>query len=168
VTYGGPHLLTSEHELRGFACGKPAMDDWLVRRALTNQSTGTSRTWVVTTKDDPRVAAFYTSATASVLRSTAPKSWTRNQPTELPALLLGRLAVDVRHTGRGLAAALLKHFMGKALEVSRAVGVRVVLVHAKNDDALAFCTRFGFVPSPVDPLTMMMLLTPQRPTVQRD
>lgn len=46
MTYRGPHLLTDEHELRGFACGKTAVDDWLVRRAPTNQSTGTSRTWV--------------------------------------------------------------------------------------------------------------------------
>lgn len=168
MTYSGPHLLTDEYEVRGFDCGKPALDDWLVRRARTNQSTGTSRTWVVTMKDELRVVAFSASATASVLRSTAPKPWTRNQPTELPALLLGRLAVDGRHTGRGLAATLLKHFMGKALEVSRAVGVRIVLVHAKDDDAVAFYARYGFVPSPVDALTMMMLLEPQRRTIEPD
>lgn len=167
MTYRGPHLLTDEHELRGFDCGKPALDDWLVRRALTNQSTGTSRTWVITTTDEARVVAFYASATASVLRSTAPNPWTRNQPAELPALLLGRLAVDHRHTGRGLAATLLKHFMGKALEVSHAVGVRIVLVHAKDDDAVAFYARYGFLPSPVDPLTMMMLLAPQPPNARR-
>ncbi len=168
MTYRGPDLLTHEHQLQGFDCGRPALDDWLARRALANQSTGTSRTWVITSTDEARVVAYYASATASVLRSTAPRARTGNQPTELPALLLGRLAVDRRHTGRGLAAALLKHFMTKALEVSRAVGIRIVLVHAKDNHAVGFYARYGFVPSPVDPLTMMMLLEPQRSTVHRD
>ena len=168
MTYHGPELLTHAPQLQGFDCGRSALDDWLLRRALPNQSTGTSRTWVITSADEARVVAYYASATASVLRSTAPRAWTGNQPTELPALLLGRLAVDRRHTGRGLAAALLKHFMTKALEVSRAVGIRIVLVHAKDGGAVAFYARYGFVPSPVDPLTMMMLLEPRRPTVHRD
>ncbi len=157
---------TSDYVLRHAV--EAAEADLADRRARTNQATGTGRTWVVTTRDEPRVVAFYASATASVLRSTVPKPWTRNQPAELPALLLGRLAVDVGHTGRGLATALLKHFMGKAREVSRAVGVRVVLVHAKDDDAVAFYARYGFAPSPVDPLTMMLLLQPPEPAVQRD
>lgn len=161
MTYAAPTLLTSAHDLEGFDCGNPALNDWLERRALGNQSTGTSRTWVITTTDADRVVvAFYASATASVLRSSAPKPWARNQPGEIPAILLGRLAVDIRHAGRGLGAALLKHFMLKALDVSRAVGVRLVLVHAKDRDAAQFYARYGFIPSPLDPLTMMMLLGP--------
>ena len=62
----------------------------------------------------------------------------RNQPEELPAILLARMAVDSRHSGRGLGAALLKHFMLKALEVAQSVGVRVLLIHAKDDEAKSF------------------------------
>lgn len=68
------------------------------------------------------------------------------------------MAVDARHQGHGLGAALLKHFMLKALEVAKSVGVRVLLIHAKDDEAKNFYSHFEFVESPLDPLVMMMLL----------
>jgi GNAT superfamily N-acetyltransferase len=113
---------------------------------------------VVTPQARNQVVAFYASSTASVLRSTAPGRLGRNQPDEIPAILLGRMAVDVEHQGAGLGAALLKHFMLKAMEVASSVGVRLVLVHAKNERAHSFYRRYGFVEAPIDPLTLMMLL----------
>ena len=68
------------------------------------------------------------------------------------------MGVDRHHQGRWVGAALLKHFVAKALEVSASVGVRLLLVHAKDDAAKVFYQRYGFVASPVDPLTMMLLL----------
>jgi predicted N-acetyltransferase YhbS len=151
-------LLTGEHTLGGFNCGKPALDDWLVRRALGNQAMGTSRTWVVTETGSAQVLAFYASSTSSVLRSTAPTPLGRNQPEDIPAILLGRLAVDLKHERRGLGSALLKHFMLKAIEVANNVGVRLVFVHAMDDEAREFYARYDFIESPMDPLTMMLLL----------
>jgi GNAT superfamily N-acetyltransferase len=68
------------------------------------------------------------------------------------------MAVDSKHHGNGLGAALLKHFMLKAMQVSVSVGVRLLLVHAKDEDAKEFYEHCGFVTSPIDPHTMMMLL----------
>ncbi|MGC9963607.1 MAG: GNAT family N-acetyltransferase [Acidimicrobiales bacterium] len=158
MNYDGPLLLASNHVLDDFDCGKPVLNNWLVRRALGNHASGTSRTWVVTEAGSDRVVAFYASSTASIIRSSAPKASGRNQPEELPAILLGRMAVDGFHAGRGLGAALLKHFMLKAFEVAAAVGVRVLLVHAKDDDAKHFYEHYGFTESPVDPMTLLMLL----------
>jgi GNAT superfamily N-acetyltransferase len=159
VAYVGPELLTGDHVLAGFDSGKPALDEWLRHRALNNQASGTNRTWVVVEDGFPDVIAYYASSTASILRSTAPKRMQRNQPEQIPAVLLARLAVDERHKGKGLGAALLKHFMLKAIEVARSVGVRVLLIHAKDEEAQAFYDHFGFVESSLDPLVMMMLLT---------
>jgi len=142
----------------GFDCGTPALNEWLFRRALGNQAAGTSRTWVAVEHGTGRVVAFYASSTCSILRSEAPKAYTRNQPEQLPAILLGRLAVDADHTGGGLGAALLKHFMVKATEVAQLVGARLVLVHAKDEVAKGFYLHYGFIASPVDPLALMMLL----------
>lgn len=158
MTYSGPSLLTSEHRLDHFDCGEPALDDWLGRRALGNQATGSSRTWVVTEESTGRVVAYYASATASVMRAATPKQIARDQPTDLPAILLGRMAVDRLHQGKGLGKAMLKHFMTKAIEVSEKVGVRLVLVHAKDEHAKVFYLRHGFIESPIDPLTLMMPL----------
>ena len=58
MTYDGPLLLTAAHEAAGFDCGTPALNDWLARRALANQATGASRTWVVTDREANRVVAF--------------------------------------------------------------------------------------------------------------
>jgi GNAT superfamily N-acetyltransferase len=159
VAYDGPELLTGEHILAGFDCGKPALNEWLNRRALGNQTSGACRTWVVIESGTSEVVAFYASSTASILRSSTPRRVSRNQPEDVPAVLLARMAIDARHQGHGLGAALLKHFMLKALEVAKAIGVRVLLVHAKDDEARNFYSHFGFVESPLDPLVMMMLLT---------
>jgi len=72
------------------------------------------------------------------------------------AVLLARMAVDSRHKGHGLGAA--QHFMLKALEVAQSVGVRVLLIHAKNDEAKSFYSHYGFVESRIDPLVLMRLL----------
>jgi GNAT superfamily N-acetyltransferase len=158
LIYSGPTLLTSEHRLAGFDCGEPALNDRLTRRALANQATGASRTWVVIDVPAGIVVGYYASSTASVLRAAAPRRIARDQPADLPAILLGRMAVDSRHRGKGLGAAMLKHFMTKAIEVSEVVGVRLVLVHAKDEQAKGFYRHHGFVESPIDPLTLMMML----------
>jgi GNAT superfamily N-acetyltransferase len=163
LIYSGPALLTGEHKLEGFDCGEPALNDWLARRALGNQAAGTSRTWVVIDKQARAVVAYYASSTASVMRTSAPRHIAWDQPVDLPAVLLGRMAVDGRHQGKGLDGAMLKHFMTKAIEVSEKVGVRLVLVHAKDEQAKGFYRHHGFAASPIDPLTLMLLLPLARP-----
>jgi len=159
VAYDGPHLLADDHLVADFDCGASALNDWLKRRALRNQRSGATRTWVVTEAGSPQeVVAFYASCTGSVLRSTAPKRIAQGQPEQLPALLLARMGVDQQHQGRGVGAALLKHFVLKAIEVSASVGIRLLLVHAKDKEAKSFYEHYGFAASPIDPLTMMMLL----------
>lgn len=152
----GPVLLAADHVLEGFECGDEALDAWLIDRARRNQLDRSSRTWVVSVEG--RVVAYYASSAAVVLRVEATKRAARNQPDPLPAVLLGRLAVDRRYQGDGLGAALLKHFIMKSIEVAELIGVRLVLVHAKDSRAAAFYARFGFEPSPIDELTMMLLV----------
>ena len=154
--YVGPELLTDSHRIGEFDCGDDVLNRWLTRRASRNQREGSSRTWVVT--DGQRVVAFYASSAAVPARSLATKRAARNQPDPLPAMLLGRLAVDRNHQGQGLAAALLKHFLLKALEVAQHTGIRLVLVHAKDDQAASIYRHYGFESSPVDDLTLMLLL----------
>ena len=159
--YRGPELLGVSHDVEGFDCGNEALDDWLRRRALRNQREGSSRTWVVT--DGTRVVGFYASATAVVARTEATRRAARNQPDPLPAMLLGRLGVDRQHQGKGLAAALLKHFLLKAIEVAELTGLRLLLVHAKDPQAAGFYRHWGFEPSPIDDLTLMLLINDIRP-----
>jgi len=109
--------------------------------------------------DSDTVIAYYASATSSLIRQNATPRARRNQPEEIPAILLARLAVDEKHQGVGLGPALLKHFILKGLEVAEIVGVRLLLVHAMDADARDFYLHFNFEPSPVDDLTLMLVLT---------
>lgn len=157
MSYRGPELLGPDHILEGFDCGKAALNHWLFRRALANQRAGASRTWVIT-DENGRVVACYASAAASIIRSAATKRVARNQPDDVPAILLARMAVDAKHQGNGLGAALLKHFILKALEVAEIVGVRILLVHAQDQEARDFYLHHDFQPSPIDDLTLMRLI----------
>ena len=159
--YRGPELLTASHNISDFDCSDTALNEWLRRRAARNQDEGSSRTWVIS--DDTRVVAFYASSTAAIARAEATKRAARNQPDPLPAMLLGRLGVDRHHQRLGLAEALLKHFLLKALEVAEYTGLRLVLVHAKNDQTASFYRRYRFEPSPIDKLTLMLLIKDIQP-----
>ncbi len=156
TAYQGPELLSNHHDIAGFDCGVEVLNQWLQRWALKNQKDGSSRIWVVTTGG--RVVAFYASSAAAIARTLTTNRVARNQPDPLPALLLGRLAVDVSFQKQGLASALVKHFLLKVIEVSEHTGVRIALVHAKDAEAASFYQNLGFVASPVDELTLMVLV----------
>ncbi|MCY3652130.1 MAG: GNAT family N-acetyltransferase [bacterium] len=160
----GPEKLRASHNVEGFDCGDEVLNNWLQGRVLRNQIEGSSRTWVVT--DNDVVVGYYASATAVLLRAEATGRAARNQPDPLPAMLLGRLAVDRAYQGKGLAKALLKHFLLKALEVSELTGLRLVLVHAKTPQAADFYRYRGFKPSPIDNLTLMLLIK-RHPTLNQ-
>jgi len=69
---------------------------------------------------------------------------------------MGRLAVDVNFRGRGLGPALLQHALETTQQLAKGVGIRALLVHAKDETSGHFYKRFGFVPSLLDPLTLII------------
>lgn len=143
-----PEPLGAAHILDGFACGEPVLDDWLKRRALANQVSGASRTFVVADADR-RVVGYYALAAGGVRR---------NMPNPIPVLVLGRLAIDQRAQGAKLGAALLKDAVRRAAAVAHNAGVRALLVHAINEHARRFYLHYGFQPSPQHSLTLMLRL----------
>ena len=155
TAYVGPVLLDTTHDTSGFECGDDVLDGWVRRRALRNQRSGSSRVWVVL-NGHGRVVAVAAWSTSVLMRSAAPGRLSRDAPDPIPAMLLGRLAVDRRHQGVGLGAALLRQFLLTTVEVSRLTGVRLVVVHATDESAAAFYRHFGFVESVADPLTLLL------------
>lgn len=154
--YRGPEPLRPDHVLHRFDCGDEALNSWLAKKALPNQAGGATRTWVVPA--GLQVVAFYASCTAIVLHSDVTPRIRRNQPAPIPAVLLARLAIAVKHQGVGLGSALVKHFILKSLEVAQITGVRLLLVHAKDEPAASFYRHHDFEPSPVDELVLMLLV----------
>lgn len=156
--YHPPRPIEPNDRVESFDCGKIALDDWLKVRAIDNEGSG-SRTYVVTAASGPdagAVVGYYTLASGAVLRQAAPGKLRRNMPDPLPVLVLGRMAVDRRHQGQRLGAAMMREAMLKAAQVSAQIGLRALMVHAIDDDALPFYLRWGFKPFPPSGLTMFL------------
>lgn len=152
-----PAPLTSAHQLDAFECGEPSLDEWLRKRAMGNQATGASRTFVVADAAG-RVLGYYALAAGAVAHETATSAVRRNMPDPVPVLVLGRLAVDLQARGQHLGAALLQDAVNRALKVADDAGIRALLVHALNPSAKLFYEHYGFQESTMHPMTLMMRL----------
>jgi predicted N-acetyltransferase YhbS len=149
--------LAAHHEVESFVSGVESLDEWLQRRALKNQATGASRTFVAC--DGRRVLAYYALASGAITVNAAPGRFRRNMPEPIPVVVLGRLAVDQSRHGSGLGRALVRDAGQRVIRAADAIGIRGMIVHALSEDAKAFYERVGFEPSPLDPMTLVITLT---------
>ncbi len=152
-----PQPLDSTHQLSEFVCGEPSLDEWLKRRAINNQLTGASRTFVVVDQNS-QVRGFYAMAAGAVTHQLATSAVRRNMPDPVPVMVLGRLAVDQQAQGIKLGAAMLRDAVNRAIVVSHNTGVRALLVHAISEQAKRFYMHYGFQESPLNPMTLMLRL----------
>lgn len=152
----GTRTASCGHILTPFCCGIDSMDHWLKQRAMKNQVTGASRTFVCC--DDAKVMAYYSLASSAVTTNTAPGRFRRNMPAPIPVVVLGRLAVDKSLHGKGVGRALVRDARLRVIQVAETIGIRGMLVHALSDEARDFYLRVGFEPSPMDPMMLMVTL----------
>jgi len=151
-----PTPLTASHEVGRFSCGEDSLDDWLKRRALANQVSGASRTYVVC--DDERVVAYYSLATGAVAAMSATGRFRRNMPDPVPVVILARLAVDKVYQGHGLSRALVGDALRRVVQASEIVGIRGVVVLLLRPELGGFYLHLGFSPSPIDDMVYMVTL----------
>jgi len=152
-TIVAPEPLGASHDLIGFDCGEPSLNQWLAGRADKNEKTGASRTYVLT--DDQRVIGYFSLANGHVSRAIAPGAISRNMPDPIPVIIMGRLAVHINYQRKGLGSDLLRDAFLRARKASEISAARALLIHALNDKAKRFYLHHGFFKSPVDPLTLM-------------
>ncbi len=157
---GVPEPLRSDHDVAGFDCGVTSLNVWLERRAVANQLSGASRTFVSCKAG--KVVAYYALASSAVVPVAATGHFRRNMPDPVPVVVLGRLAVAISHRGRGLGRALFQDAALRVLHAADAVGIRGLVVHALSDEAKVFDQRLGLDESPLDPMTLMVTLADLR------
>ncbi|WFP63475.1 MULTISPECIES: GNAT family N-acetyltransferase [unclassified Mesorhizobium] len=153
-----PERLTVGHDVSEFRNGKhPSLDDWLRNRALAGEGLS-ARTYVVCDADaNDRVVGYYAISTAMEERVALPSARLRHgMPEQIPLLLIGRLAVDQAFQGVGLGSDLLSDALRRCLAVSDIAGVRAVVTHAIDDEAMGFYQRHGFIGSPLGERVMLM------------
>jgi GNAT superfamily N-acetyltransferase len=149
-------------EVEGFDCGDEPLNNYLRHHAWTNQQKiSIGVTYVAVDESAPRIVlGYFTLATSSVPRDRLPKKYVRGLPPyDLPLILLARLAVDKRFSGRGLGHALISEALKITLHVAGEVGCRCVVTDAYRDKA-GWYARYGFIPleEAEKPSTLKMFL----------
>lgn len=102
---------------------------------------------------DTRVAGYYTLSSARLELGDLSEPLAAKFPKYdegIPAILIGRLAVDADYLGKGWGARLLVNALKTALASTKQVAAAFVIVRAIDDDACRFYERFGFLPMPGD------------------
>jgi len=158
VSLSAPHLLTTAADVGCLSCGTPSLDEWLKRRAMANQVSGASRTYVVTDLSEGgyRVVGYYCLASGALAVVDAPGAVRRNMPDPVPMAILGRLAVDSAWAAKGLGVALLQDAVLRTTQAADILGVRGLLAHAVSAQAKAFYEYHGFKASPTQPMTLVL------------
>jgi GNAT superfamily N-acetyltransferase len=149
-----PVPLTADHDLSAFDCGEAALNDWLRRRAMKNESRF-SRTYVVCEGD--QVVAYFCISAGAMERAAAPGRVRRNAPDTIPVSVIGRLAVSREHAGKGLGADILSDALRRIAVASQSIGIGAVLVHAKDDAAKRFYMKCAeFIEYPAESRTLFL------------
>ena len=146
-----PRPLRVEDDRQEFDCGRESLNAWLRHNAWRNQQSGASRVSVVSDGEAGAIAGFVSLSAAQIERGFWPKPAQRNQPDPLPAILVGRLATDVRFRGRGIGRSLLQFALATSLRLSKDLGCFCVLTHPIDDGVRDFHRAFGFQDLPFGP-----------------
>lgn len=153
-----PERLAAAHNIADFKSREPLLDEWVRRKALSNEPSGACRTYVVT--DGERVVGFYCLATGAVAHTQATGKVRRNMPDPVPVVIVGRMAVDEKCERKGIGKGLIRDAVIRTLGAAEVVGVRAILIHAKSEESRKFYVdKCGLSECPVDPTTLMITLT---------
>lgn len=149
--------LAPADSTKSFDCGQPALNLFLQRYALVSQKANSAHTYVCCLSGE--VVGFYSLVVGSVDPDDAPawviKGLARHP---VPVMILARLAVGLDHQGQGLGKALLKDALLRTAQAADIVGIRCLLVHAKDDAARQWYGAWEFEPSPTDPYHLFRIL----------
>src|SRR2546421_6638547 len=125
-------LLHKSLNRAAFACGEPSLDDYIKTKASQDMRNRMAVCYTLVEQDKPDIIGYYTLSTASIALTDLPQELVKKYPKYpyVPAVLLGRLAVDRRFQGQGIGDVLLGDALLRALRLSDEVAINLVIVDA--------------------------------------
>jgi ribosomal protein S18 acetylase RimI-like enzyme len=149
--------LDAAHDRAAFRSDSESLNRYL-REQVTQDIRRRVAACFVALADGQRIAGYYTLASASLLLGDLPANTSKMLPRypTVPAVRMGRLAVDQAFTGRGLGAALLADALNRA--VRSEIAAFALVVDAQDEAASAFYLHHGFLALPDSPLTLFLPL----------
>ena len=158
---GAPQALNAKHQLGDFDCGKPALNDWLIRHAIQAQSSGSARTCVVV--EGARVVGYFSLAVGQADSMEVPDRIRKGMGSyPIPVVILARLAVSLQDQGKGIGVGMLQEAIRRTIGIADQAGVRALLTHPIDEEASRFYRRFGFESSPIREQQLLLLLKDAR------
>jgi ribosomal protein S18 acetylase RimI-like enzyme len=150
--------LLADHDREGFTCGTEALDRYFKSQVTQDIRRHVTNCFVAIEVSSETIAGYYTIAAASIPTPDLPEAVTKKLPRYpvLPAVRVGRLAVDLRFKGRGLGGALLADAAARGLKAEAAAFA--MLVDAKDDAASAFYEHHGFQKLASQPQSLFLAL----------
>ena len=150
--------LEARHDLASFACGNADLDAWLRDHAHHATRQGT-RTYVLVESASAAVSGYFAIAPHLVERDEMPARIGRGAPRRIPAILLAKLAIDLRWQGLHLGSDLLVRAVTTIVHAARAAGGRLIVVDAIDDGAAGFYLAHDFAPLPGQSRRLVMKLS---------
>jgi GNAT superfamily N-acetyltransferase len=161
MSLSSPELLGADHKIDGFDCGRPSLNEWLLRYARQAQSSGSAKTFVVV--DDDAVVGYFSLTVGQVEPLDAPERARKGMGQyPLSVVILARLAVAVEAQGKGIGAGLLQDAIRRTFLIAEQAGIRALLTHPIDEEAARFYAQFGFIASPVRERQLLLLLKDAR------
>ncbi len=161
MSLSAPEPLVSGQKLEDFDCGKPSLNEWLLRHSRQAQASGSAKTFVAV--DDERVAGYFSLTVGQVDALDAPERVRKGMGQyPVPVVILARLAVCTQDQGRGIGFGLLQDAIRRTFLIAELAGIRAMLTHPIDEDAARFYARFGFSASPLRERQLLLLLKDAR------
>ncbi len=145
------------HDRTEFDCGAAALNDWIATKVSQFQKKDLARTYVLTERDQTIIKGYYSLSNHTVVYEALPEDQAKGLPQiDVPAVLIGRLAVDRSVQGQGLGELLLLNALRRAEHLAHAIGIRAVEVEALSRTARRFYEKYGFLALKDDPLHLFL------------
>ncbi len=147
-------LDSKKHNRSTFHCGVDSLDDYIKTRASQELKKLVSTPYVLTDSPERQVLGYYCLSSYSIASAELDESTAKKLPRYplLPAIMLGRLAVDSGYQGKGYGDLLVADALKRSLELSKQLASFAVVVDAIDQGAARFYQRHGFIEFPDDPL----------------
>lgn len=132
-------LLNNNHNRTAFDCGNMKINQYLQTMASQHHKKGIASIHVMANGE--QIKAFFTLSAISLDNT---NNAIRGYPKQIPAILIGRLGVDVAYQGQQLGDLLLSEALQYAKDVKQLAGVAFLIIDAKNENLASYYQKKGF------------------------
>lgn len=140
---------------KNFDCEEKSLNDYIQNYARSNSRDDISQTHVLLDDENKKIISYYSTCNYSVAKESLATKF--GVPVkQVPATLIGRLAVDKIYKGKGYGASTLVEALKQIKTISRVTGIKIVIVDALNISATSFYKSFGFIEFDDDPMRLFI------------